>query len=650
MKRKLVLMLAILCCVVLTVGIFAACNPDNGEQQGTEQSGGETPGGEQPSTPAYSEGLAYRLNSDRQSYMVTGIGECTDTELVIPSEYNGLPVMGIGRSAFYNCSGLTSVTIPDSVTSIDEIAFSGCSGLASIEVDANNTTYASVDGILYNKAKTEFVHIPNAIAGEIEIPNGVTSIGEYAFAYCSGLTSITIPDSVTSIGEYAFAYCSGLTSVTIPDSVTSIGNRAFCDCRKAVIYCETAISPSEWDNEWKDYGCPVIWDCNNNNVGSDGYEYAEINGMRYRLKGRSAQVVGQLPSIPDRIDIPAVVTYGDKTYSVTGIMAYAFAGCVRLTSVTIGNGVTSIDGSAFEDCIGLTSVTIPDSVTSIGDGAFVGCSSLESITLPFVGATKDETIYTCFGGIFDASSYYPFSNNTYVPTSLKEVVITGGTSIGSGAFEGCSGLTSITIPDSVTSIGSSAFEGCSGLTSITIPDSVTSIGSSAFEGCSGVIEVVDGISYVDGWVVDAETGIKTAPIRQGTRGIAYYAFEGCSGLTSVTIGNGVTSIGRGAFYGCSSLESITIPFVGATKDGTSNTHFGCIFGALYDYDNDDYVPTSLKEVVITGGTSIGEYAFRGCSGLTSVTIPDSVTSIGPNAFNGCSGLTSITIPDSVTAA
>ena len=137
--------------------------------------------------------------------------------------------------------------------------------------------------------------------------------------------------------------------------------------------------------------------------------------------------------------------------------------------------------------------------------------------------------------------------------------------------------------------------------------------------------MVDGISYVDGWVVDAETGIKTASIRQGTRGIAYYAFEGCSGLTSVTIGNGVTSIGRGAFYGCSSLESITIPFVGATKDGTSNTHFGCIFGALYDYDNDDYVPTSLKEVVITGGTSIGEYAFRGCSGLTSVTIPDSVT-------------------------
>ena len=139
-------MLAILCCVVLTVGIFAACNPDNGEQQGTEQSGGETPGGEQPSTPV-SEGLTYRLSDDGRSYEVTGIGECTDTELVIPSEYNGLPVTGIGGFAFSGCSGLTSVAISDSVT----------------------------------------------------------SIGNYAFRYCSDLTSVTIGNGVTSIGSDAFA-------------------------------------------------------------------------------------------------------------------------------------------------------------------------------------------------------------------------------------------------------------------------------------------------------------------------------------------------------------------------------------------------------------------------------------------------------------
>ena len=258
-----------------------------------------------------------------------------------------------------------------------------------------------------------------------------------------------------------------------------------------------------------------------------------------------------------------------------------------------GKPVTGISSRAFSKNKNITTITIPDSVTSIGEAALEGCTSIKSITIPFVGATKDGTRNTYLGYIFGTSQ----SNNT-VPSSLKKVVITGGMSIGFNAFSGCTGLTSITIPDSVTGIGAWAFYDCSSLTVITLPESLTSIGD--------------------------------------------YAFFGCTGLTSVTIPGSVTSIGKATFGECASIKSITIPFVGATKDGTKNTSFNYIFrGALG-------VPSSLKNVVITGGTRIDAFAFEGCSSLTSITIPNSVTRIDMFAFRGCTDLTSITIPDSVT--
>ncbi|MBQ3624978.1 MAG: leucine-rich repeat domain-containing protein [Prevotella sp.] len=147
-------------------------------------------------------------------------------------KYNGTQysVTSIGKSAFSDCSGLTSVTIPNSVTSIGKYAFSDCSGLTEINVDENNTVYSSIDGVVFNKSQTELVCYPGGKQGAYIIPNSVTSIGEYAFDYCSGLTSVTIGNSVTSIGKYAFWGCTGLTSVTIPNSVTSIGESAFDDC------------------------------------------------------------------------------------------------------------------------------------------------------------------------------------------------------------------------------------------------------------------------------------------------------------------------------------------------------------------------------------------------------------------------------------
>ena len=396
-------------------------------------------------------------------------------------------------------------------------------------------------------------------------------------------------------------------------------------------------------------------------------------------------------STPTSLTITGVTDKGvtslDVPSYVTSIGSSAFSGCSGLTSVVIPDSVTSIGDSAFSGCSGLTSVTIPDSVTSIGVSAFYGCSSLESITIPFVGATKDGTSNNHFGYIFGAWMYY--NNAYYVPASLKEVIITGGTSIGSSAFSDCSGLTSVTIGNGVTSIGQSAFSGCSGLTSVIIGGSVRSIGQYAFSGCSSLTSVTipDSVTSIDvgtfrnctnlafisipysvtviwtdsfygctgltsvtipGSVTSIRdrafygcSGLTSVTIGGGVTSIGDSAFSGCSGLTSVTIPGSVTSIGLGAFSGCSSLESITIPFIGATKNGTSNTHFGYIFGASRYGDNGKYIPSSLKEVIIRGVTSIEDWAFAYCSGLTSVTISNSVKSIGYSAFEDCNGLNSV---------
>ena len=264
-------------------------------------------------------------------------------------------------------------------------------------------------------------------------------IGEYAFAYCSGLTSLTLPVGITSIGEFAFSGCSGLTSLTLPAGITSIGEYAF-------------------------YGCSGLTSLNLpagiTEIGES--TFSDCSGLTSL-------------TLPD---------------GITSIGISAFAYCSGLTSLTLPAGITSINYGAFLDCSGLTSLTLPDGITSIGSRAFYGCSGLTSLTLPAgITSISDDTFYGCSGltsltlpaGITSIGEY-AFSGCSGL-TSLN--LPAGITSIDKYAFSGCSRLTSLNLPAGITWIGESAFSYCSGLTSIYVyAEKVPRIGRYAFEGCA----------------------------------------------------------------------------------------------------------------------------------------------------------------------
>lgn len=298
-------------------------------------------------------------------------GTCGDDLIWTLDDTGTLTISGTGNmddwdwwaSPFFPYrSSINTVVICDGVTTIGEFAFRECSGLTSITIPDSVTSIG----------KSSFFGCSGLTS--IITPDSVTTIGDDAFFRCSGLTSITLPDSVTSIGNFVFCYCWGLTSITIPDSITTIGHYAFYDC--------DALT----------------------NI-----------------------------TIPD---------------GVTTIGEYAFSDCSGLTSITIPDSVTTIGDGAFSYCSGLTSITIPDSVTSIGSFTFQYCTNLKNVTIPgSVKNTGEQVFYNC--------------------TRLTSVTLSDGvTYIGTSAFRYCDKLTSVTFPETLTSIDEHAFENCTNLSDV----------------------------------------------------------------------------------------------------------------------------------------------------------------------------------------
>lgn len=329
-------------------------------------------------------GLTYSYQSSSQSYTVIGyIG--TDTEIYIPDIYddgtNGIhAVTCIGSCAFQDCVNLTSVTIPYSVTSIENNAFSGCTGITEINYNATNCENLSLSNYVFAYSGQADAGIKVTIGANVKrIPaylfypdssnapkitevvfeegSVCESIGDNAFENCDDLTSITIPDSVTSIGSAAFYYCTGLTNVIIPDRVTSIGGGAF--------------SNTAWYNNQPD---GLVY------VGKAAYAY---KGKRTMPENTAIELEAGTKCIVDDAfsDCTGLVSIIVPD-SVISVGNYAFAGCTGLTSITIGNGVIRIGEEAFCECTSLTSVTIGDSVEDIGRSAFNGCASLMSVIIP----------------------------------------------------------------------------------------------------------------------------------------------------------------------------------------------------------------------------------------------------------------------------
>ena len=494
----------------------------------------------------------------------------------------------IGAGAFYGTGALTKIEIPDSVTEIGSAAFYN-GGLTSIVIPDNVTEIA------------ENTFNGNAQLASVTLPSGVAKIGHHAFANCGLLTEIVLPYGLQQIEEYAFSNC-GLTQVSLPENVTNVGNCVFFGCAALASASIPESVTSIGENIFE--GCVLLTDLQ---LASGNTLFTVENGALYnRNKTELYSVLSAntgtftVPSsvttiLPDafaRSAITRVVFEGD----ISEIGAYTFDGCAQLEEIVLPEGVFTIGDYAFRDCSALKKIYIPSSVTSIGEGAFDGCTLLEEAEFA-EGCTLSIGTY--------------FQN-----TGLKRIVIPQSvTGIDENAFTNLTTLVDIVFAENgkLASIGANAFQGIGAITSITVPSSVATIGNYAFAD----IPTLTTVTFAQ------DSALNT---------IGNYVFQN-SQVSQITLPGQLSSLGALTFAGCENLQKVTFAESERvlTISGTSET--SAAFAGF----------TSLTDVDFTNrATTIGNYAFFGCTALQNITW-DSIVSIGDYAFAGCEKIAAVSL-------
>ncbi len=577
------------------------------------------------------ESLYFALNSDGTSYEVTSVGSITDENIVIPSEYRGLPVVGIAEGAFENCSHIRSVYIPSSVVNIGNRAFYGCISLRYVNIS---------DGVV---GAGEYAFSECTSLTEVIIPGSLTSLGKGAFKNCRNIKGITLSAGITSIEEETFSGCSALTDVDM-SQIVFIGNRAFAGCvslkvvnindniqyieSEAFAECMGIVKLDIGTSLWY-IGDNAFTSCVNLieiSVDSGNADYLAVENCLVEKQ------TGRLVLINSSGIIPA-----DER--ITAVGSYVFGKFKRITEVTIPDNIEIIEANAFENCISLMRVTVGRGVTEIQPYAFSGCSKLLEVvnksSLNIVKGASDNGYIAYYAVsvtdsdaqklfVKDADGYVFYSDETganyLVGYEGNKSDLTLPESFNGENYEifryafAESDVESVILSEGVTSIGVQAFYNSKKLKHIHVSSGVKNIEPSAFRGCSELSSIT----------VDEDNGIyagvQNCIIDKNNKMLVV----GCKNSVIPADGT-VEIIGDSAFFACEGLESIIIP--SGIKEIKASAFYGC---------------TSLSNIVLGADLiKIGDSAFRNCTMLGSVELPASVNYIGKYAFDGDKELKSV---------